>query len=342
MKRGLTRLATTAIPMRDFFTMPHPYSKEVDRKDAVKGSRERVRRLAKYFVAAWQQKVDIVVGYESITGAGRFALNPETRDVFDALLETVPGPTTEFVGGLARKHRGCCAICLHERDGKKVYNTAVLIDRKGKVAGKYRKVHLPPQERIYTDPGNDFPVFDADFGKVGFSICYDGMFPETARGAAMGGADLLIHIGNTSYTLQEETLRVRAADNQIWLLACNHVEGISTIVDPMGNTVARATRYSPGFVWADVDLNMERPMPLDNTLSGVSSLRGRMCQERVPAAYRVLTLKEPPLRRRYRGDPIPRTRKQFDAVISAAVTSLRHDGAVWDARRQALRHPGPK
>jgi len=324
------RLATTAVSREDFFQIPHPFSPTLTKQAAVDGARERVRRLSEYFVSAWEHGADFVTGYESVTGAGRFFYNPDTRAVFDALLEPVPGPTTEFLGGLAREHNGYCAVCLDEIDNGTVYNAAVLIGRDGNVAGKYRKVHLPPQERVYATPGNGFPVFETDFGRVGFSICYDIMFPESARCAAMNGAALLVHIGNTTYTLQEQHVRVRAAENMMWVLACN-IEGmVSMIVDPMGEIVAHATRYSDTVVCADASLQLERPLPNDNRFSGVRSLRGRMCQERVPSAYETLTNPDPPLQQQYAADPIPRTAEELAAVTERARSALQAEAADWD------------
>jgi len=63
---------------------------------------------------------------------------------------------------------------IYEKVGRLIYNTGILIDRKGKIIGKYRKTHLPPEEysREGVTPGTDYPVFETDFGKIGILICY--------------------------------------------------------------------------------------------------------------------------------------------------------------------------
>jgi predicted amidohydrolase len=81
---------------------------------------------------------------------------------------------------------------LTERDGPVDYNTAVLIDRHGRVAGKYRKVHLPREEiEGGLTPGGAYPVFDTDFGRIGMMICWDGEYVDSARALAIQGAEIL-------------------------------------------------------------------------------------------------------------------------------------------------------
>ncbi|MBN2410239.1 discoidin domain-containing protein [candidate division KSB1 bacterium] len=80
---------------------------------------------------------------------------------------------------------------VYEREEAKLYNTAVLVNRNGDYIGKYRKVNLPPEESSIT-PGNAYPVFDLDFGKVGILICWDGWFTEPAKTLADKGAEIII------------------------------------------------------------------------------------------------------------------------------------------------------
>lgn len=336
-----TRLAITSVPEKDFLVLPHPWSRGATFAKARRAARERARRMAGYCVAAWKQRADIVAGYESVTGAALYVMNPRTRPWVRALAETVPGPTTELFAGLARRYRGHCAVSLEERCGDRLFNTTVLIDRAGRIAGRYRKVHLPPQERGHATPGDGFPVFETDFGRVGFSTCYDLMFPETARCLAMNGADLMIHAGNTAYTLPEETLRVRAAENMFWVMVCDLEGGRSMVVDPTGRVVLQATRYTPRILWVDVDLAKERPMPGDNLLAGVRSLRGRQCQERVPSAYGVLCAEDNPLRRRFAADPLPKGEKAFAKLLRAATPAFRAQAAAWDTQLRKARGQTP-
>jgi predicted amidohydrolase len=202
-------------------------------------------------------------------------------------------------------------INLNERSGGKVYNTSVLIGPKGEIVGKYRKVNLPPTERRDTAPGDGFPVCETEIGNIGFSICYDIMFPETVRCSALNGADIVIHSGATSYGCEECFVRVRANENMLWLITCNiQCARMSQIIDPYGNIIARQ-RGKGELVMAEIEPKLERKLPKDNLWAGVRSLRGPQTQEREPRAYAVISSPHPPVLDRYRNDRIPSTPTEF-------------------------------
>ena len=94
---------------------------------------------------------------------------------------------------LARELRSYVVGGLYERVGPVVYNTAVLIDRDGKLAGRYRKTHLPREEwEAGITPGDSYPVFTTDFGKIGLMISWDVQFPEPWRELGLQGAELVL------------------------------------------------------------------------------------------------------------------------------------------------------
>src|SRR5438270_12895702 len=111
------------------------------------------------------QGTDVVLFPEGVTVVG-------TGKQYADVAEAVPGPTTARLGEFAQRRHAWVVAGVFERDGSAIYNTAVLVDRNGKYAGKYRKVYLPREElEGGLTPGSDFPVFDTDFGKVGIMIC---------------------------------------------------------------------------------------------------------------------------------------------------------------------------
>ena len=117
--------------------------------------------------------LDIVCLGEAITMVGT------AKRAVD-VAEPIPGPSTERLGEAARRNRLWVVAGLTERVDDRVYNTAVLLDRQGQVAGKYRKVHLPREEwKQGITPGDEYPVFQTDFGTVAIQICYDWFFPES-------------------------------------------------------------------------------------------------------------------------------------------------------------------
>jgi N-carbamoylputrescine amidase len=116
----------------------------------------------------------------------------QSREEAFALSEPIPGgPTVKAWSEIAAKHGLHLVAGICERDGNKLFNSAVLIGPSGYI-GTFRKVHLWNEENLYFEPGDlGFPVFHTAIGRVGMAICYDGWFPETYRLAALQGADIV-------------------------------------------------------------------------------------------------------------------------------------------------------
>ena len=134
--------------------------------------------------------------------------------------EPIPGPSTDFFGQLACKHQVVIVTSLFEKRAAGLYhNTAVVIERDGTIAGKYRKMHIPDDpayyEKFYFTPGDmGFQPINTSVGRLGVLVCWDQWFPEAARLMAMHGADLLIYptaIGYASNDTPEEQQRQREA-----------------------------------------------------------------------------------------------------------------------------------
>lgn len=145
----------------------------------------------------------------------------EINQDFFRLAEPVPGPTTERICALAKKLKVVILLPLFERKAAGVYfNTMVVIEKDGSIAGIYRKMHIPDDpgfyEKYYFTPGDlGFKVFDTSAGKIGTLICWDQWFPEAARITALKGADILFYptaIG----TLPEENETEKAEFLDAW------------------------------------------------------------------------------------------------------------------------------
>ena len=150
-----------------------------------KNPADKPPQYAPLIAEAAKQKADLVVLGETLTYYG-------TGKTMNECAETVPGPSTEYFGKLAKQHDLYIVAGLVEREGKTLYNTAALLGPDGKLIGKYRKVTLPRSEiEAGITPGHDYPVFDTRFGKVGMMICYDGFFPEVARALTIQGAEVI-------------------------------------------------------------------------------------------------------------------------------------------------------
>lgn len=173
--------------------------------------------------------------------------------------ESIPGPTSQLLGEVARKYKLHVVAGIYEREGRMVYNTAMLIDREGKVTGKYRKTHLPETEVSGgLTPGETYPVFKTDFGTVGIQICYDAMFPEVSRSLAQQGAEIILlpiwgDVRGEGYEW-DIVARARAIDNAVYLVASNYTNKRSLIINPNGRILAD-TGGESGMVMAEIDLN---------------------------------------------------------------------------------------
>ncbi|MBI3696403.1 MAG: carbon-nitrogen hydrolase family protein, partial [Acidobacteria bacterium] len=174
-----------------------------------------------------------------------------TGKKYPEVAEPLPGPTTARLGEAARRRNAYIVAGVYEREGAAIYNTAVLLDRAGKLAGKYRKVYLPREEiEGGLTPGNDYPVFQADFGKVGMMICWDVQYADPARALALRGAELiLMPIWGGNETLG----KARAIENHVFLAASGY-DYPTYVMDPDGELLSLARERGTAAV-ATIDLN---------------------------------------------------------------------------------------
>lgn len=209
--------------------------------------------------AAGRLGLDIVCLPEAITLVGTRLTGPQTA-------EPIPGPSTERLAAAAGRNRLWVVAGLYEREGLQVYNTAVLLDRQGRLAGKYRKIHLPREEWDKgITPGHEYPVFQTDFGRVAIQICYDWFFPEVDTIFALKGAEVVFApTWGTTFADREgrvegeNVFRVRARDNGIYLVPSVY-DGSSMVIDPLGRVLV-SNKGQSGVFWCEVDLNQREPL----------------------------------------------------------------------------------
>jgi N-carbamoylputrescine amidase len=194
------------------------------------------------------------------------------------LAEPVPGPTTEKMSEIAKKHQMVLVIPIYEEEMTGVYyNTAAIIDADGKYLGKYRKTHIPHcppgfWEKYYFKPGNlGYPVFNTAYAKVGIYICYDRHFPEGARILGLNGAEIVFIPSATVAGLSEYLWKLEqlshAVANGYFVGTINRVGyeapwkigefyGQSYFCDPRGKILAEGSRDKDELVAADLDLDL--------------------------------------------------------------------------------------
>ncbi len=179
--------------------------------------KENMQRLKAGIEACARQGAQLVVLQELHNTL--YFCQTENTTCFD-LAESIPGASTDFYGDIARTAGVVLVTSLFERRTAGVYhNTAVVFERDGSIAGKYRKMHIPDDpayyEKFYFTPGDTgFRPITTSVGKLGVLVCWDQWYPEAARMMALQGADLLIYptaIGWESSDTPEEQTRQREA-----------------------------------------------------------------------------------------------------------------------------------
>ncbi len=211
----------------------------------------------------------------------------ENTAVFD-LAETIPGPSTGFYSEIAKQYGIVLVTSLFEKRAAGLYhNTAVVFDKDGSIAGKYRKMHIPDDpayyEKFYFTPGDlGFHPIQTSVGKLGVLVCWDQWYPEAARLMALQGAEMLIYptaIGWESTDTEEEKARQlnawvisqrgHAVANGLPVISVNRVGhetdpsgqtngiqfwGNSFVAGPQGELLAQASNHEPENLVVEIDL----------------------------------------------------------------------------------------
>lgn len=180
-----------------------------DLKSNISRLTDKIRLLA-------QQGAELIVLQELHNGL--YFCQTEDVNIFD-LGETIPGPSTEHFGALAKELNIVLVLSLFEKRTAGLYhNTAVVIERDGSIAGKYRKMHIPDDpayyEKFYFTPGDlGFEPIQTSVGRLGILVCWDQWYPEAARLMALRGAEVLIYPTAIGWeSSDEKTEQTRQSD----------------------------------------------------------------------------------------------------------------------------------
>jgi N-carbamoylputrescine amidase len=237
----------------------------------------------------------------------------EKPELFD-LAEPIPGPTTDCLSGLARELHVSIVASLFERRAAGVYhNTAAVIDADGSLAGIYRKMHIPDDplyyEKYYFTPGDlGFRNFDTRYARISPLVCWDQWYPEAARVAALGGAQVLVYptaigwhpaekaeFGAAQHDAWRTIQRAHAIANGVWVAVVNRVGyegppergiefwGGSFIADPFGQVVAEASHDREEILIAEID-----PRRAEDVRRNWPFLRDRRIDAYAPILKRLL------------------------------------------------------
>ena len=246
---------------------------------------DNMKRLADGITQLAQNGAQLIVLQELHNSL--YFCQEENVDNFD-LAEPIPGPSTEFYSALARQHQIVIVTSLFEKRTAGLYhNTAVVIEKDGTIAGKYRKMHIPDDpayyEKFYFTPGDlGFHPIDTSVGRLGVLVCWDQWYPEAARLMALQGAELLIYPTAIGYAANDDeaeqqrqreawttVMRGHAVANGLPVIAVNRTGfeedpsrqtpgiqfwGSSFVAGPQGEMLYRATEEETNTI-IDIDLN---------------------------------------------------------------------------------------
>ena len=227
------------------------------------------------------QGCDLVLFGEGVSVVG-------TGKTYVEVARPIPGPHSDDLAKVARRHSIFLCAGLYERDGEACYNTALLFDRTGRIAGKYRKVHLPFAELTGgLESGTEFPVFDTELGPIGLQVCYDHHFAESARCLALNGARIILtpiwgdlRGDGEAY---EAVARARAVDNGVFYATSIYSDRRSLIVGPQGRILAETEGTEPAIAVADIDLG--QCLAVDQPYWIPANYQTNYREERRPSAY---------------------------------------------------------
>ena len=248
--------------------------------------RTNLLNLAKSIEACAEHGAQLVV-LQELHNTLYFCQTEDTR-LFD-LAEPIPGPSTGFFSEIAASHGIVLVTSLFEKRAPGLYhNTAVVFDRDGSIAGKYRKMHIPDDpayyEKFYFTPGDlGFQPIQTSIGRLGVLVCWDQWYPEAARLMALRGAELLIYptaIGWESTDSDEEknrqlgawviSQRGHAVANGLPVISVNRVGhepdpsgqtngiqfwGNSFVTGPQGELLAQASNHEPQVMVVEIDMD---------------------------------------------------------------------------------------
>ncbi|MEO1982747.1 MAG: carbon-nitrogen hydrolase family protein [Fuerstiella sp.] len=214
---------------------------------------EKRIQFASLIADAATQGADLIVLPETLTVYG-------TGLTYAECAENVPGPSTDYFGKLARQYDTHIVAGLLERDKHLIYNVSVLLGPDGNIIGKNRKTTLPRGEIVGgITPGNEYPVLQTRFGKVGMMICYDGFFPEVARELTKNGAEV---IAWPVWGCNPMLGAARACENHVYVVSSTYTDAsrdwmITGIYGHDGKVLSQAKTWGSVAI-TEVDLN--KPM----------------------------------------------------------------------------------
>ncbi|MBW7997740.1 MAG: carbon-nitrogen hydrolase family protein [Candidatus Glassbacteria bacterium] len=302
---GKTKVAViqaTGSPRQD------PFKAGYDSTKVRAMSQAHLDKLLGLIDRAGEMGADIVCGPEDMQHIGGYGLHVDRRDpetgeiLFSGMAVEVPGPLSERIAAIARKHSMYVVAPIYEKENGKVYNSSLVFDRQGELIGRHRKTVLPIMETWLVTPGTGYEVFETDFAPIAISTCWEITYPEIHRIYALEGARLIFHptMGRENSDGSLDTAHrylTRATDDRVWLAPVILGTDGNGIISPTGEVLAEAVGARDTVIMAEIDFS-ERFLSKStwwNTINGSNDNRAIHFLSRRPGIWGKLADLRPPL-----------------------------------------------
>lgn len=232
-------------------------------------------------------QVDLLVLPELANSGYNFS---SRQQAWDNAEEVGDSRFVDMLHKYCKKRNSYIASGFNERQGDKLFNSAVLIGPDGLI-GKYQKIHLFLNEKDIFTPGEaGLPVFSTPIGNLGLLVCFDWMFPEVWRILALKGADVICHCSNLVLPgFAQRSVPIHALINHVYVITANRIgqeehlvfTGMSTVADPLGNVVYQAGAETTEIRFFNFDLELARNKQMTPRNHLVNDRRPELYQELV-------------------------------------------------------------
>lgn len=250
-------------------------------KPAFLDNDKNIRKIKEFLTKAWKLEIDLAVLPELSNSGYNFKDLSEVQRSSEKIPE---GPSTKMLIEIAREYSMYVVMGINETSNGKYYNSAIFVGPEGYL-GVYRKVHLFYNEKDFFERGKEFRVFNTKIGKIGIMICFDWIFPESARTLALKGAEIIAHPANLVLPYWQKMAPLRALENRVYIVTANRIgierdlrfTGWSIIVNPSGERISEASKTHEEIIYADIDLNLARNKKITE--------KNHIFEDRLPSAY---------------------------------------------------------
>jgi len=216
-------------------------------------------------------KADLLVLPELFNTGYTFTSKKEAK----SFAEGLEGPTSNFLTELSKKTNSIIVGGFVEKDKDEIYNSAMIVS-KSEILGVYRKLHLYNKENLWFSPGNEsLKIYKIKGVNIGIMICFDWIFPETARSLALLGADIIAHPANLVMPFCQKAMKIRCLENSVYAITANrigdeirgddhfHFTGRSQITSSDGDVLSSAPKDKPYIDFVEIDVKQARDKNLN-------------------------------------------------------------------------------